>query len=115
LGNGYGGARSGLGVALGNNTQFAIPVDYDIDSMDLRTSQRAELLAAIYGLRELDDFAISKSHYERRNGWKGDLETSTWIIASDSQYVVRGMTEWYPKWRVRIDFFWVIGLGSTIA
>lgn len=26
--------------------------------------------------------------------------TKQWIIATDSEYVVKGMTEWLPRWRV---------------
>jgi ribonuclease HI len=31
---------------------------------------------------------------------KPEDECNAWIIATDSEYVVKGMTEWLPTWRV---------------
>ena len=33
---------------------------------------------------------------------KSKGESKAWIIATDSEYVVKGMTEWLPTWRVYI-------------
>lgn len=27
-------------------------------------------------------------------------ERQSWVIATDSEYVVKGMTEWLPAWKV---------------
>lgn len=31
-------------------------------------------------------------------------DSSEWIIASDSEYLVKGITEWLPNWKVRFPF-----------
>ena len=66
-----------------------------------RTSQRAELLAAISGIRfmaEADGPYVPK----KKKCKKQDLRKTeiSWIIATDSEYVVKGMTEWLPAWQV---------------
>lgn len=66
---------------------WSIPVDDDIDPGVPRTSQRAELLAAIEGLKKLHNVA--------RNNM---------VVVSDSEYVVKGITEWFPSWRVGLSF-----------
>jgi hypothetical protein len=97
LGNGGPGATAGVGIVLGREPilQQALVVDksLEIDDYVLRTSQRAELLAAIRGLEDLS----SAFGYYTRLGTKNNRN---WVICSDSQYVIRGMTEWLPKWRV---------------
>ena len=30
----------------------------------------------------------------------GNDERKSWVIATDSEYVVKGMTEWLPAWKV---------------
>ena len=104
LGNGRDGAMAGIGIAIGENPMtmhWAIPVDDDIDPSFVRTSQRAELLAAIHGIRKLAD-------YEDHGGGKPgkvrevhqESDKIAWVITSDSEYVVLGMTEWAPGWKV---------------
>jgi ribonuclease HI len=104
LGNGRDGATAGIGIAIGTDpltTRWAIPINDDIDPLFVRTSQRAELLAAIHGIRKL-------AEYEDRQRYKPDKarevheesDKITWVITSDSEYVVLGMTEWAPVWKV---------------
>lgn len=77
-------------IALSGGT-----LDWSIDDetdKGPRTSQRAELLAALMGLlslRVLDGTCHSSSGH-------GDGRPKEWIIATDSEYVVKGMAEWLP-------------------
>ncbi|KAF5368218.1 hypothetical protein D9615_010522 [Tricholomella constricta] len=102
LGNGRDDATAGIGVALGKlelyNDQWAIPVQ---DSMDpnhpKRTSQRTELLAAIEGLKKLELAESSTEGDRYRHSQPEDPKArSEWVIATDSEYVVKGITEWFP-------------------
>ncbi|KAG6918196.1 hypothetical protein DXG01_015985 [Tephrocybe rancida] len=104
LSNGKAGAKAGLGIVIGNGEegiqQWAIPVEADVDPNRRRTSQRAELLAAIEGLKRLDD-AEEGTEEPRRKHSKDPNDKSEWVIATDSEYVVKGMTECYPTWKAR--------------
>lgn len=94
--NGYGDAVSGIGVSYGmlESHSFSIPVTRDIDSAGPRTSQRAELLAAIRGLETLvDEYRLEI--YENRRPEKRE-----WVIITDSEYVTNGITDWVIKWKV---------------
>lgn len=107
LENGQETARAGIGIAIGANPMtmhWAIPVDDGVDPGFVRTSQRAELLAAIHGIRKLAEF---EEHPEDKRARVGEAHSEsdskiTWVITSDSEYVVSGMTEWVPNWRVSI-------------
>jgi ribonuclease HI len=68
-----------------------------VDNFPLRSNQRAELCAARLGVELL-----------ARTRVKGKAEA--WIIATDSEYVVKGMTEWLPKWKVCIS---VLAMASN--
>ena len=78
----------GIGVVLGKIGRgidsFAYAVTEDMEPGQRRTSQRAELLAALAGVRR-SMHAVPKER----------------IIVTDSAYVVRGITEWLPQWKVR--------------
>lgn len=66
----------------------------------IRTSQRAELLAAINGIRKLGEYegaTANKCHAKYTSRFQ---QKEAWVIASDSEYVVSGMTEWLPAWKV---------------
>ena len=96
--NGRPNAISGLGAALSpcvTKLQKSIPVTSDIDRGAKRSSQRAELLAAIEGVRTL-------ALYDEEHGVKlpSDRRKHARIVVTDSEYVVKGMTEWFPRWRV---------------
>ena len=96
-------------MGLEANLQLAVPVNDSNDPGAKRSSQRAELLAAFTGLRLLDelDGPEERDPHERlynRHSSQDGIPFSTyrnWIIATDSQYVVDGMTDWLPnKWNV---------------
>jgi ribonuclease HI len=61
-----------------------------VDSFPLRSNQGAKLWAA-----KLDVELLASSYVKDPKS-----EANAWIIAIDSEYVVKGMTEWLPKWKV---------------
>ncbi|KAJ7740217.1 ribonuclease H-like domain-containing protein, partial [Mycena maculata] len=89
--NGQPGARGGIGCAIGNSSkdQISVPVTEAMDPGARRTSQRAELLAALHGLH----FIVGTSSAEH------DAREGEYIIVADSEYVLKGMTEWMPRWK----------------
>ncbi|KAL8910559.1 MAG: hypothetical protein Q9171_004141 [Xanthocarpia ochracea] len=97
--NGQSGATAGIGVAMGDNElwQQAIPITTVLDPGQKRTSQRAELLAALPGLRQIID--VKKKYSNKRRKLAPTDGEDCWIIATDSEYVVKGMTEWLPAWK----------------
>lgn len=112
-GNGGLYAKAGLGIVFKDSDDprstskpgFAVPVTADIDPYTARrTSQRAELLAAIKALEMVRDDADRmryagctwKLAVRRRPRWE-----PAWVVAADSEYVVKGMTEWLPRWKLR--------------
>jgi len=86
-------------MAYGNNkrSQKSVPIVDSEDNFPLRSNQRAELYAAISGLKFLAN-ADRENTEEPTGDSKG--KSKAWIIATDSEYVVKGMTEWLPTWRV---------------
>lgn len=105
--NGRAGATAGMGIAFGlkPEQQFSIPVDDTVDPGAKRTSQRAELLAALVGLRLLQYVGKVRTPHERvynRHNNNGSVDTrEKWVVTTDSEYVVKGMTDWLPnKWKV---------------
>ncbi|KAK0195052.1 ribonuclease H-like domain-containing protein [Armillaria mellea] len=87
--NGRLGATAGIGIFMGS----CIPIDDALDPGTEKTSQRAELLAALQGLEKLQPIA--------REDDSGPVTRPQWIIASDSEYVVLGMTKWLSKWKTK--------------
>lgn len=107
LNNGHSAARSGIGICLGTHPEYtySIPIDDTIDPNGKRSNQRAELLAAILGIekaREVESVNYKTAHNRvKRFVARDGQELPRWVVATDSQYVVKGMTEWLPKWKVR--------------
>ena len=97
LENGRPDARAGAGVVVGSSDddQLSAPITDEDDPFPLRSNQRAELYAARLGLEymaQLHAAAVTRTGRRRQD--------PNWIIATDSEYVVKGMTEWLPAWRV---------------
>jgi ribonuclease HI len=105
-------AKAGLGVVISDVDLFwSVAVDDTVDTAP-RTNQRAELLAAIEGLKKLelvfkyctegleDKENHSKSAARRRRAIAEEDFRDTFIVVTDSEYVVKGITEWFPAWRV---------------
>ena len=103
LNNGRFGSRAGIGGALGESEedQWAIPVDDNVDPDGKRSSQRAELLAAIEGLRRLSEATYDHGVTPRPHPGQEDNPDECWIIATDSEYVCNGITQWIYTWQVR--------------
>ncbi|KAH7903336.1 ribonuclease H-like domain-containing protein [Hygrophoropsis aurantiaca] len=97
IGNGRDDAVAGMGVAIGLNGQehqWAIPVDDSVDPGSPRTNQRAELLAAIEGLQKI--CCSNGDYYAKACEWRNN---SCVIVVTDSEYVVKGITEYLPTWK----------------
>ncbi|KAI0348460.1 ribonuclease H-like protein [Trametopsis cervina] len=105
---GIGGVAGSMGIEQRNPAyRWAVPVDDFVDGVRgaKRTSQRAELLAAMEGLRrvealegEVEKKARAYGHGHGHGHGHGP-ESRAWVVASDSECVVRGLTEWFPTWR----------------
>ncbi|KAK6515519.1 hypothetical protein TWF506_007852 [Arthrobotrys conoides] len=118
LNNGDGGARAGVGVA-GSAENEDLQISKPFSDLVLgggntkRTSQIAELRAAIEAVamisRFYDEYGPDeeetpkpKLDYRKRKHQKisqDPEEPPFCVIAMDSQYVVKGMTDWLPKWK----------------
>ena len=102
LDNGTANAAAGVGIAFGTKTKarsWMLVGEDPTGQRDNHTNQRAELLAAIHGIQSIDNWTSTnrprpdrKSHEEKR--------IMMWVVTTDSEYVVKGMTKWLPKWKV---------------
>ena len=104
--NGQHGARAGIGFANGQNDecQYSFPVTAELDPGQKRTSQRAELLAALVALEYMaimDTLNCSPKKPGSTINYSRSAEKS-WVVVADSEYVVKGMTEWLPTWKVSV-------------
>lgn len=102
LNNGSPLARSGVGIAMGTSSrsQISVPITNEIDDFEIRSNQRAELNAARMGLQYIAHNHQLNEGEEHRANRDGRDNDPCWVIATDSEYVVKGMTEWFPKWKV---------------
>ncbi|KAI0348462.1 ribonuclease H-like protein [Trametopsis cervina] len=120
-GNGSPGARAGIGGVAGSVPldavhderermgekrmapayRWSVPVDARVDTYPgvLRTSQRTELLAALEALRRVEALQRAGEQAHGTHGQSARKECKAWVIASDSEYVVKGITEWFPTWQ----------------
>jgi ribonuclease HI len=100
INNGKPTARAGFGcvVSYEKDGQISLPVVDSVDGVQKRSNQRAELLAAITGLHLLDQ--LNPHTPDEVAKWKEKSDKVVWVIASDSEYVVKGMTEWFLGWKV---------------
>lgn len=115
-------ATAGIGAVIGTNVddQDSRVIDNMVDPGFPRTSQRAELLGALFGL----DFLFQRSNYAASVDTKGarkkpkhgyvpqDSASETLVVATDSRYVVEGMTEWYSTWKVCMIFLLQLSPGK---
>ena len=100
--NGQDYAKAGLGITIGSSEDYcwSIPVDDAVDPDPARTNQRAELLAAIEGLKKLEEERRSSGDHEILAIHREEEHEVTYIVVTDSEYLVKGITEWFPTWRV---------------
>jgi len=88
----------------GDEYSWSIPVDDTMDPAP-RTNQRAELLAAIEGLKKLHKCNVDENPRRHKKSATRHKEGGyLYIVVTDSEYVVKGITEWFPTWRVRLSF-----------
>ncbi|KAK0225552.1 ribonuclease H-like domain-containing protein [Armillaria fumosa] len=106
-------ATSGIGISIGTVSEYrwSIPIDDSIDRGKSRTSQRAELLAAIYGLKNIIEVEMDQAESIRKHGstaYDSHLNVNFWgmrayfshyVIITDSRYVAEGMTKRLPEWK----------------
>lgn len=94
-----------MGITIGSNVEHSwiIPVGDAVDPGAARTNQRAELLAAIGGLKKLEEAYPFEGHHGTIAAHpKQQQSQDAYIIVTDSEYVVNGITAWFPTWRVRL-------------
>ncbi|RAO69407.1 uncharacterized protein BHQ10_005419 [Talaromyces amestolkiae] len=91
--NGTDGAQAAIGVYFGKDN----PLNrlYQI-SIEHPTNQIAELTAGIDALRQA--LVIQRRGFQANR--KGQRDLRMVVIKSDSEYLVKGMTEWISKWKM---------------
>ncbi|KAF9046007.1 ribonuclease H-like protein [Hymenopellis radicata] len=97
--NGYADATAGIGIVTGStpDQRWSIPITQDIDPISPRTNQRAELLAAIYGVKVIkSEISAIDMRYARH---RPKDKRPRVVLMTDSTYVQKGVTEWLPKWK----------------
>jgi ribonuclease HI len=85
-GNGQSWARGGYGVFFGPNSDSN--VSKPLKDGTPQTSQRAELMATLVALHQIENFVSYNPDYHR-----------LWVILTDSAYVVNSLTNYIYKWR----------------
>jgi ribonuclease HI len=85
--NGTPYARSSIGVYFGFGSPHNIPLP--VGGPPPYTNQKAELIAAKYALLKIRDVMYDLPQVVDRV-----------VIRTDSEYLVKGMTEWINMWRV---------------
>jgi len=84
--NGQYGSRGGYGVWFGPNSSYN--VSNPLKSNTRHTNQRAELTACLVALNQIEKFHL----------FNGDSCSNTYIIATDSAYLVNAMTSYVYTW-----------------
>ena len=89
--------RSAIGVfyGRGNNGNVSFPIPGKDDHS--HTTQIAELTACLRALRNATSIIEERSSMMRKG--KMLMPLNTFVIKTDSEYLVRSLTEWLPKWK----------------
>lgn len=95
--NGRPDAEQAIGVSFGEGHEMNVSKKILFDES---TNQVAELLACLMALDKTEEYRDSHSTFRRV------------ILKSDSAYVVRGITEWLPKWKSN---GWIHSQGKPVA
>ncbi|KZW04442.1 ribonuclease H-like protein [Exidia glandulosa HHB12029] len=108
---------AGMGIVMGlaKDDYWALPINHRVDPGAPRTSQRAELLAAIKGLELWSDRWEHHRDHELEHNPDDDDDIAKIVevvLATDSEYVVKGLTQWYPAWKKK---GWRAGDGKRPA
>ncbi len=100
-------------MGTASDYRWSIPIDDSIDRGRSRTSQRAELLAAIHGLKKINEVEMDQAESIRKHGstaYRTHPHVNSlgmrefvpkYVVVTDSRYVADGMTKWLPEWKVR--------------
>jgi ribonuclease HI len=86
-GNGQANAKAAIGVFFGQMSKYNQSV---LLSEPHVTNQIAELRAGILALKQAEEIVRTKA--------LGDGPLHTVVIKADSEYLIKGMTEWVFKW-----------------
>ncbi|KAL8283426.1 hypothetical protein RQP46_005836 [Phenoliferia psychrophenolica] len=104
--NGESGATAGIGVAFGKDESCCFSYYLEItEHGQIPTSQRAELSAAILAVSLVDGLGEACGIEKKENRRKKEF-----AIVGDSEYVIKGITEWYPNWKRK---GWKTSSGNT--
>ncbi|THU97567.1 hypothetical protein K435DRAFT_796431 [Dendrothele bispora CBS 962.96] len=87
-------ARYGVAASpsMEEDWQVSRFIDDEVDPCNRRTSQRAELLGVLAGLEMFMTLDMDERLY-------GEREDFGWVICTDSECVVKGITKYYSAWR----------------
>lgn len=98
--NGKVGAIAGLGGAYGVHPgqQWAYSLGASGDCT-IPTSQRAELSGVLAALDKVEELVDARDFYCREGARQ--KHDAAYVVVTDSEYSVKGITEWYPSWKVR--------------
>ena len=70
----------------------------------MHTSDRQAVITAGAALAAVRRVSAVEREYRkirvREGKHKRSGTTPGWVVTTDSEYVVKGMTEWLPKWKV---------------
>ncbi|KAJ5800008.1 uncharacterized protein N7518_002076 [Penicillium psychrosexuale] len=104
------GKRSAMGLfyGRGNTGNLSLPLPGKDDHS--HTTQIAELTACLRALRNATSI-IEERHSMMRKG-KLLVPLNAFIIKTDSEYLVRSLTEWLPKWK---NNGWKTCKGAPVA
>ncbi|OQE32570.1 hypothetical protein PENFLA_c001G09803 [Penicillium flavigenum] len=91
------GKRSAIGVfyGCGNAGNISWPIPGKDDHS--HTNQIAELTACLRALRNATSIIERRRNMMRKG--KVLMPLNAFVIKTDSEYLVRGLTEWLPKWK----------------
>ncbi|MCJ1399504.1 hypothetical protein MMC11_002706 [Xylographa trunciseda] len=92
-GNGTPDARAAIGVYFAESSLYNISMTIPEHQA---TNQVSELVACWMALRSLVSITTAGKNFTEES----DHPISQVVIKADSEYVVKGMTEWIVKWRV---------------
>ncbi|KAJ5356491.1 hypothetical protein N7517_011100 [Penicillium concentricum] len=104
------GKRSAIGVFYGRGNAGNISSPIPGKDEHCHTTQIAELTACLRALRNATNI-IEKRRKMVRKG-KVLMPLNTFVIKTDSEYLVRSLTEWLPKWK---NNGWKTCKGAPVA
>jgi len=91
-------ARGGIGYVYGTGAedQESLRVDTEGFGFGVPTAQKVELLAAILALRNFEQREPDETTcaMDQGDNFNGGAEI---VVASNSEYLTRGITEWFPR------------------